>query len=122
MNPNALIIYLFFIFLCLKFHIGYSQRLLPLRWDGICLRLRVWGTRDLKFYFGSVKIIVKLLNSFVKTIVMNTVSEPVSVYSLEWNILVSVNFRYCFGNRFEITAKIYIYILLLLFYKIINLI
>ena len=53
---------------------------------------------------------------------MDTVSEPISVCLLEWNISIPVSFGYRFENSFGITAKIYIYILLLLLYKIINLI
>ena len=53
---------------------------------------------------------------------MNTVSELVSVCPLEWSISILANFEYRFGNHFEITTKIYIYILLLLLCKIMNLI
>ena len=54
--------------------------------------------------------------------VMNTVLKLISVCLLEWNILVPANFKYRFGNHIGITAKIYIYILLLLLCKIMNLI
>ena len=79
----------------------------------------------MKSHFSSFSIRTSSLCHFffrIKAIIIKDILlKPVSVCSLEWNILVPVNFEYRFGNCFEITAKIYIYILLLL-YKIINLI
>ena len=79
----------------------------------------------MKSHFSSFSLRTSSLCHFffrIKAIIIKDILlKPVSVCSLEWNILVPVNFEYRFGNCFEITAKIYIYILLLL-YKIINLI